>query len=335
MLTQDQAVGTVQLHIEGVLAGSSHFVGCHTVVHGIGIFLAGAFIVNQGDRARPKASVGTGQHFHTGAFHNGALLQFSDGTFDPVRTGLLDGDVGHGIAIVIGTAFRDRLDTAGNRRYDYGIFQHSFCLGHAVALGLDVDLRLLQIQLNGLDLDGIFQTLALLGVFPLFFQFRNLVLIVFNGCFHLLQLQALLIQAQLQLLGIIRKQLSALSNIVAFPDKQFLHHHLGILLNLDGVLRNHNAGETVTGGNAAHVHKVGHLLHKDSILIASAGQHHQTQAQSQTNHKAFFHKQFLRLFFRVFMILFPSRKINRILFKFFLTMLFLKKKSTCRFAQVD
>ena len=121
MLTQHQAVAAVQLHIEGVAAGIAHFVGVHIVV-AIAVSLGGVLVVHQGDAAVPDAVVGTGRNPNPVAHIQAAPLQLADGALDPVGAGLLDGDVGQGIAVIIGAVFVDGSDTASDGGSDGSTF---------------------------------------------------------------------------------------------------------------------------------------------------------------------------------------------------------------------
>ena len=282
MLSQNQAVGAVQLHIERVLAGRGHGIGRHAVIP-IGVApLRGAFIIHQLDRARPGSGrIRPGGDLDAGALNDAAPLQFSDGTLDPVGAHLLNGDVRRGIAVSVGAAFVDGLNAALDGRHHGGVFQQILRLGDLGLLRLGVQFRFLHVHLSGLDLDGILQLVRTGRPAALLFQLLDLLLVIFDGSVQLLQLQLLLFQTQLQLIGVVLEQLVALVDVVAFLDQYFLDGLFRILLDLRHVLGNDHAGEPIAGRNAAHSRQIGNRLHIHCRIVAAAGRQRNGQAQAQ------------------------------------------------------
>ena len=198
MLSQNQAVGAVQLHVERILAGRGHGIGRHTIIP-VGVApLRGVFVIHQLDRARPGSErIRPGGDLNAGAFNNAAPLQFADGTLDAVGADLLNGDVRCGVAVSVGAAFVDGLNAALDGRHHGGVFQQILRLGDLGLLRLGVQLRFLHVHLGGLDLDGVLELIRAGRPAPLLFQLLDLLLVAFDGCVQLLQLQLLLFQTQL------------------------------------------------------------------------------------------------------------------------------------------
>ena len=234
MLAKNQSFGAVQFHIEGVLAGAGHFIGSNPIVHLVVISLRGILVVHQRHGARPTTAVGAGQDLHTGALHNAAALQLTDGAFHPVRANLLDGNIGNGISVIIHTIFGNGLDTSADRSANHCVLQDVFRLCNFLSLCLHIDFRFLQVYLQRLNLHSVLQLISGSTVAVLF-QILDLLFIVFDGRFHLLQFQPLLIQCKLKLLGVIGKQRLSLCYIVAFPHQKFINDHLVILADLGDV----------------------------------------------------------------------------------------------------
>ena len=140
-----------------------------------------------------------------------------------------------------------------------------------------------------MDLDGILQFIALFCLFALFLQLLDLLLIAFDGGFHLFQFQPLLVQRQLQLLCIIPEQLLTDRHIVTGTDKQFLHGHLMIFVDLGNILRHHYTCKHVAGGDASHIGKCLHRLDKDCRFVTAAGRQYNAHAYSEAKSHTFFH----------------------------------------------
>ena len=281
MLAQHQTLGGVQIDVKGVPAGVAHFI--HIAIHIVGIALGGAFVVHHGHGAQPAETfVQTGNRPNPIPGLDSAPLQLPQHRLDPVGTGLLDGDVGHGLAVVVGAAFADTLHPAGDRGLHLGVFQQVFRLLHLGLLGLELDFRLLQIQLIGLNLNGILQLgrAGNSGALPL--QPLNLLLIVGNIGLKLFQLQPFFIQAQLQLIGIIGKEDLTFLHIVALFHQQFLHSLVLVLLNLGDILRYHHTGKPVSGGNSPHGSQILDGLDIDTFsAVFTAAQCQQQSRQNQ------------------------------------------------------
>ena len=145
---------------------------------------------------------------------------------------MLDGNVSLGVSVLIGSLLADGGDPAGNRGSNQRIRQQVLRLLNLGLLGFQLQLRLLQIDLVGLNLEGVFQFVRRIGPIPVLFQLGNLKAVVFNGGSQLLQLQLLLLQRQLQLFGIVGKELLSFGDIVALPDVQVFHHLVAVSLNL-------------------------------------------------------------------------------------------------------
>ena len=167
--------------------------------------------------------------------------------------------------------------------------QQRLRLSHVGLFCFQLQFRLLQIHLHGLNLHGIGQLLAAARIGPLVLQFGNLVLIVLDSGLQLLLLQLLLIQVQLQLFGVIGEQLVAGFHGVPGFHKQLTHGLVGVPLNLRYVLRDHNAREPVSIGDAEAA-QVSHVLHIHAAGLAGTGHQAQAQCQGQNGRNAsFFH----------------------------------------------
>ena len=109
------------LHCRRGFSGS-HFIGRSSVVHIVLAALGGIFVVHQSHGAQPEdAIICAGYDPHTAALHQAATLQLAQHALDPVGAGLLDGDVGQGVAVVVHAVFADGLDPAGNGRFHFHI----------------------------------------------------------------------------------------------------------------------------------------------------------------------------------------------------------------------
>ncbi len=241
MLTQQQAVGGVQCHIEGILAGTGHLIrgNAHVLVGAAA--LGGVFIVHQSHLPRPgTVAAGTGSHLHPVALFEAAPLKLSQHALDPVGAGLLDDDIGRGLtAVVSGGVFVDLLHPAGDGGGDGGVIEQLLRLLHLVLLGFQLQLRFLHIHLGGLNLYGVLKPGGAGDALPLPLQCGDLLLAGVDGALQLGGLQVLFIQAQLKLLGVVAEESLPLLHVVAFLDHQLLNGLLGITGDLGGVFGHH------------------------------------------------------------------------------------------------
>ena len=199
VLAQHQAVGGVQLHIEGIPAGGGHFVRGGTVVAVSIAALGGIFVVHQRDGARPRrVLLRPGHQLHPVPLLQAAPLQFAQHTLDPVGAGLLDGDVSGRLAVRIGgVIFVDFLHPPGDGGSDGRVVQQLLRLLHLVLLGLQLQLRFLLVHLSGLNLHGVLQLGGAGKTAALPFQCLDFFLVALNAALQLLQLQIFLVQIQL------------------------------------------------------------------------------------------------------------------------------------------
>ena len=175
--------------------------------------------------------------------------------------------------------WNDGLDPAGDGGFYLNVLQNGFGLGDLRFLGLQVQLRFLQIHLGGLDLHGVLQLVGGAHPVALGFQILDLFLVIFNGGNQLLLFQFLLVQSKLELVHVVGEQHIALLHIVAFLHQKLGHGFVGVLLDLGHVFGYHDASEPVTGGNAAHAGQLRHGLDIYGGAVVSAGGHAQHQAQ--------------------------------------------------------
>ena len=278
VLAHDQALHAVQLHIEGILAGHIGGIAAADIV-AVVVVLYGVFVVHQGHGAKPGlAVVYPGGEPDAVTLGDGSLLQLADGTLYPVGTGLLDGDVGRGVALTVGAAFVDGLDAAGDRGSDGGVFQQLLGLLQLGLLGLQVQLRFLLTHLGRLDLDGVLQLFIGADLVPLPLQLADLGVVVADAGAELLPLQVQLVGVQLQLVRIVGEQGVALLHILALLHQKLGHFLVTVLLDLHQVFGYHQAGKTVLRRNSG---ETGDLLHIHSLVLAAAAGEHQTQCQAQ------------------------------------------------------
>ena len=294
MLTQQQAVGGIQGNIERILAGTGHLIGrgAHVPV-GIAA-LGGIFVVYQGYLARPGTiATGAGGHLHPVALPEAAPLQFSQHALDPVGAGLLDDDIGRGLAAVIGGgALVDFLHPTGDGGGHGGVVQQLLRLLHLVLLGFQLQLRLLHIHLGRLNLHGVLKPGGASDALPLPLQSSDFLLAAFNGALQLGSLQIFLVQAQLKLLGVVAEKSLPLLYVVTLLDHQLLDGLFRIPGDLGGVLRHHQPQEPVSRGNASGRGQPLHRLYINRILLCAAAC--QSQAQDKCQNCFPFHKSFLR-----------------------------------------
>ena len=246
MLAQKQPFHIVNVGVEGIAAGSAHFIRgwAHHAVRLAA--LRGIFKIYQRYRAGPGAAIRPGQNGQPVTCPDGAALKLTQRTLDPESAGLLNGDEGQGIAVVVGLAVGvDGLDAAGDRGGHLGVFKKLFGLFDLGLLGFQLQLGLLQIHLSGLDFNGVLELGAAADTAQGFFQGIDLQLEAFYGGLKLLCLQPLLVQAQLQLLRIIAEKLLSLLHIVAFLDEQLRYGLIRILFNFGHVFGYDDAGESV------------------------------------------------------------------------------------------
>ena len=115
MLTQQQTVAALQLHIEGVLAGAGGIVAAAVVI-AVLIALLGVGPVDHGDGALPRLVADAGTDHHGGALRQRTGVILVDIALDPEAAGLHDGHEGQRIARLVGAAFFiDGLDAARHR----------------------------------------------------------------------------------------------------------------------------------------------------------------------------------------------------------------------------
>ena len=272
MLAQDHPFAAVQLHIEGVLAGGAHFVGAAADVIAVVVILHRVLIVHQGDGAHPEfLGIPPGFHADAAAFHDGPPLQLIQRPLDPVGAGLLNGDVGLGLAVFVGALLADGGDPPVHRRFHHGVGKQVLTFLHLGLFGFQLQLRFLQVDLVGLDLNGILQLVSRIRPFPVLFQLDDLLAVIFDGGGKLLQFQLLFFQGQLQLIGVIGKEGLPLGHVVALSDKKLLHHLVLIPLDLRDILGYHHPAEPVRHTDPAQLGKVRDLLHKNLIFFRSAG----------------------------------------------------------------
>ena len=116
VLAHDQALHAVQLHVKIILAGLVYGVGAAAHHVAIVVILHRVFVVDLADGAGPGlAAVHPGGHEDLIPLAQSVLLKLSNDALDPVGPGLLDGDIGRGIALAVGAVLVDGLDAAGNR----------------------------------------------------------------------------------------------------------------------------------------------------------------------------------------------------------------------------
>ena len=287
MLAHNEPIHAVQLHIEGILAGGvGGVVAGHHIPARIVVFHR-ILIVHQGHRAKPGlAGVYPGDHAHPVPLGNGPLLELSDGALHPVGAGLLNGDIGHGIALVIGAAFVDGLDAPRNGRGHRGVFQQFLGLFQLRFLGFQVQLRFLEAHLGRLDLDGILQLFVGADLVPLPLQLADLGLVVLQAGIELLPLQIQLVRRQLELVRIVGEQGVPLFYVLAFLDQQLRHGLIFVFFDLREVFRNHHAGKPVRSGNSIDI---GDLLHINRRFLFAAPRQHQCQRQGGSSQHTPFH----------------------------------------------
>ena len=113
MLAHDQALNRIQLHIERILAGCAHGIRTH---HPVVVILYGVFVIYQLHGSQPCfAAVYPGSHPDSVPLPDGPLLQLSDGSLDPVRAFLLNGNIRGGVSLAVRSVFIHRLDPTGYR----------------------------------------------------------------------------------------------------------------------------------------------------------------------------------------------------------------------------
>ena len=127
--------------------------------------------------------------------------------------------------------------------------------GNFSFFGFQIQLRFLQVNLGGLNLDGILQFVRSTYPVAVSFHFGDLSLKIFNGGDQLLLFQALLVQCQLQLLCVIGEKRISLFHIIALFDQQLRNGLFSVFLNFCHIFRYHDAGKPVSGRNTAHSRK--------------------------------------------------------------------------------
>ena len=142
---------------------------------------------------------------------------------------------------------------------------------HLGLLGFQLQLRFLQVDLVGLNLQGVFQLVRRIGPIPILFQLGDLGSVIFNGGGQLFQLQLLLLQSQLELVGVVGEELLALGDIVTLPDVEGVHHLVLILLNFCHAFGNNHSAEPIRRRDPSHLGQGGNLLYKHMVFLHRAG----------------------------------------------------------------
>ena len=129
---------------------------------------------------------------------------------------------------------------------------------------------------------------------PGLFQIGDLFGVAFDADAQLLQLQILLVQGQLELVGIVGEQDLTFGDVVTFPDQQLTDDLVAVLVDFGYIFGYHDAAETVAGGDAAVTGQGLYRLYVDTaVFIAAAGQTQQAQRQYQSNILSDFHRTYL------------------------------------------
>ena len=141
--------------------------------------------------------------------------------------------------------------------------QHFFGLGNFLLLSLEIQFCFLQIDLGGLDLNGILELVIAGGLLFSLFQICDLGLVIFDGGDQLLFFQSLLVQRKLELLHIIGEQILTLGHIVAFLNENLGNGLVAVFLNFRHVFGNHHPREPVAGSDSTDGTQICHGLHID------------------------------------------------------------------------
>ena len=95
----------------------------------------------------------------------------------------------------------------------------------------------------------------------LFLQRCNLGLQGSGSVFQLLQLQILLVQVQLKLLGVVLEEHVSLLHRIAFGHVELGHRSLAVPLNLRYLFRDHNARKYIAHGDGASACNFSYILY--------------------------------------------------------------------------
>ena len=228
MLAEDQPVGAVERHIEGVLRGARHLiVHIHAPVL---IALHGVFPVDGVDDAGPYAVVRAGAHRHGHALAQRGAVELVDAALHAVGAHVHDGDERVSAALlaavvpvagVAAVAVRagDLHHAAGDGGGDLGDLHILLHGGDLALLEGQVVFRLALVRLAGVDLQGIAELVARGGLVPLLRQIGDIALRRGDGVFEALLFDQELIHGKLHGLHVVGEQHVALVDHVALLHK--------------------------------------------------------------------------------------------------------------------
>ena len=289
MLAQEQAVVFLQGHVEGIFAGGGHLIAAAAVVIHIVVILDHGVVVDGRYGAGPPGRVVCpGDDGHRSALVDALPVHLVQGPLDAQVSGLRDHDIGQRVAVVVRAVFFvDGGDVAGHRGLDAGIQQSGVLPLELRLFDGDIVLRLFDLHLQRLDLQGIGQLIGRGGVLCLLFQIGDLALTGLNGVLHALDFKLRLLNGELHGLRVVGKQNVALVDRLAHLDFQLRHGHIAVKLDLRRVSGHNHTGKPVVEAHVAVADDRGHRLHGNGVaaFTAAAGQHAKSQNRRQTKRR--------------------------------------------------
>ena len=265
MLAQHETVVGIEPHIERILAGGGHLILRAAVHHHI-IALYGVFPVHGSDGAGPhEAVVGarTDNDGHVRGKVRGVHLVDRAAHAEIALLG--DGDEGQGFAgLRIGLAVGvDLFDMTGHRAEHIGVGQLGLGLIDLLLLGGDLILRLLDVELDLLDLQGILELVGVVGGLLILLQRCDLRLLGGDGVVHLLDFELHALDLDGKRFGLIGEKHLSLRHRVARLYGDLRDLQVGVLIHFDGLPRLHDSGVPVDHADRADAEDIRHRNHRD------------------------------------------------------------------------
>ena len=273
MLTQHQAVCLIQVHIEGVVAAGGH--GITTAVGIIVILPLDRVVpVDLRDGAGPGLVAGPGADQDLGPLLQQGAVILVDRSLDAVLARLHQRHKCLTVAALPAVAAAaaaatsvDGLHHALDRTCDLPLIRGCLQLLQLLLLQGEIILRLQQLRLDILDLQGKIQLIGCGSRGAALLQRRLLRLQGFDIALHLLHFKPGLFQRELHGLGVISKQDLALFHMVPSLDLDLVDDPAIVLLNHRLTAGRDDPGEPIIRADIPAACNTGDTLYRHRIAV--------------------------------------------------------------------